>query len=279
MVLVIRDRLLVAAVFVPILFIILFFLPPFALVAVISIVCAISAYELVHAIGAKENERITIYAVFSAALIPIGVYFDVGELVFLAVFLVLLCFVFIEAIIVFRTKREIVFSHIMTTLFGGLLIPVMISSLVSMKNMQEGRLIVLLPVISAFVTDAGSFFAGRFLGKHRAFPLISPRKTVEGYVGGIVIGTAAMIVYGFIIFSSTLFEVRFWALILYGIVGAVVTELGDLAFSLVKREFDIKDFGKILPGHGGVLDRFDSMVFAAPAMYLLFSVIPAIIVD
>ena len=273
-----KERLVVAAIFVPILFIVLFFLPPYALAAVMSIVCAISAYELVHAIGAKENERITIYAVFSAALIPIGAYFGVSELVFTAVFLILLCFVFVEAIIVFRTKREISFAQIMTTLFGGLLIPFFLSSLVSLKVMQEGRLLVLLPVISAFITDGGAFFIGRFLGKHRAFPLISPKKTVEGYVGGLVIGTAAIIIYGFIVYSATLYEVRFWALILYGIIGAVVTELGDLAFSLVKREFDIKDFGRLLPGHGGALDRFDSMVFAAPAMYLLISVIPAIVV-
>ena len=275
--LVIKDRLLVAAVFVPILFIVLFFLPSFALTAVMAIVCAVSAYELVHAIGAKENERITIYAVFSAALIPVGVYFGASELVFTAVFLILMCFIFIEAIIVFRTKREIAFSQLMTTLFGGVLIPFLLSSLVSMKVMQEGRLLVLLPVISAFITDAGAFFTGRFLGKHRAFPLISPKKTVEGYIGGLIIGTAAMILYGFVIFSTTMYEVRFWALILYGVIGAVVTELGDLVFSLIKREFDIKDFGRLLPGHGGVLDRFDSMVFAAPAMYLLSSVIPAII--
>ena len=225
-----KERLIVAAIFVPILFIVLFFLPSYALTAVISVICAVSAYELLHAIGAKENERITIYAVFSAALIPIGAYFGEAELVFTAVFLILLCFVFIEAIIVFRTKREITFAQIMTTLFGGLLIPFFLSSLVSMKVMQEGRLFVLLPVISAFVTDGGAFFTGRFLGKHRAFPLISPKKTVEGYVGGLVLGTAAMILYGFIIFSTTLHEVRFWALILYGIIGAVVTELGDLSF-------------------------------------------------
>ena len=72
--------------------------------------------------------------------------------------------------------------------------------------------------------------------------------------------------------------VLIWALILYGFIGAAFTQLGDLAFSLVKREFDIKDYGRLLPGHGGMLDRFDSMVFAAPAMYLLTLVIPAITV-
>ena len=274
-----KERILVAVVFVPLLFIVLFFLPSYVLVAVIAIVCVISAYEFLHAIGAKGNERVTIYAVFSAALIPVGVYFDVGELVFTAVFLVLLCFVFIEAIIVYRMKRQITFAQIMTTLFGGALIPFMLSSLISLRNMPEGRLLILMPVISAFITDGGAYFAGIFCGKRRAFPLISPKKTIEGYIGGLVTGTAAMVLYGVILFFTTLHDIRFLSLIIYGVIGAVVTELGDLAFSLVKREFDVKDYGRLIPGHGGMLDRFDSMVFTAPAIYLLASIIPAIIVN
>ena len=271
-----RERIIVAAVFIPPIFIILFFLPPYALVAVMAIVCAIAAYELLHTVGAKENERVTLYAVFSAVFIPIGVFFGAGEIVLMAVLLVLLSVVFIEAILVFKTKRQIAFAQIMTALFGGVLIPFLMSSLVSLKNMQGGHLLVLLPLISAFVTDAGAYFAGVLFGKHKAFPLISPKKTVEGYIGGLVVGTAAMVLYGLIIYSTTLFEIRFWALILYGAIGAVIAELGDLAFSLVKREFGIKDYGRLLPGHGGMLDRLDSMVFTAPAMYLLVSVIPAI---
>ena len=274
-----RERIIVAAVFVPLIFIVLFFLPPYVLAAVIAVVCAISAYELLHTVGAKENERVTLYAVFSAVLIPVGVFFGAGEIVFMAVFLILLCFVFIEAILVFKTKRQITFAQVMTALFGGALIPFLLSSIINLKNMQGGHLLVLLPLISAFVTDAGAYFAGVFFGKHKAFPLISPKKTVEGYIGGLVIGTAAMVLYGLIIYSTTLFEVRFWALILYGAIGAVITELGDLAFSLVKREFEIKDYGRLLPGHGGMLDRLDSMVFTAPAMYLMVSVIPAINVN
>ena len=272
-----KDRITVAVVFLPIIFIVLFFLPPYALVAVMAIVCAISSYELLHAIGAKENDRVTIYAVFSAALIPVGAFFGVGELVFTAVILVLLCLVFAEAILAFRTKRQITFAQIMTTLFGGVMIPFLLSSLVSLKNMHEGHMLVLLPVISAFSTDAGAFFIGIFHGKHRPFPLIRPKKTVEGYIGGLIIGTVAMVLYGIIIFFATLYEVQFWALILYGVVGAVFAELGDLVFSLVKREFNIKDYGRLLPGHGGMLDRFDSMVFTAPAMYLLVSVIPVVV--
>ena len=273
-----KQRIIIACVFVPLLFIIVFFLPSYVFAAVVAIICAVCAYELQSAIGGKKNDRISIYAVLASVLIPIGAYFDLGELVFMAVLLILMCLMFAETIIAFGTIRKITFAQILTTLFGGAVIPFLLSSLVSLKNMPEGRLFVLLPVISAFITDGGAYFTGVFLGKRKAFPRVSPKKTVEGCIGGLAIGTLAMIIYGVVLVMTTFHGVVFWALLLYGVVGAVLTELGDLAFSLVKREFEIKDYGRILPGHGGMLDRFDSMVFTAPAMYLLLSVIPAITV-
>ena len=273
-----KTRIIVAAVCVPLIFIVMFFLPPYALAGVVALICAISAYELLNAIGGKGNDRIRIYATFSAALIPIGAYFGLTALVFQAVLLVLMCLLFVEAILVFKTIRQIKFTQILITIFGGALIPLMLSSLIELKQMPEGHLFVLLPVISAFVTDAGAYFTGMAIGKKKAFPNVSPKKTVEGCIGGLAVGTAGLMVYGVIIYATTLHWVVFWALLIYGVIGAFISQLGDLAFSLIKREFDVKDYGRLLPGHGGMLDRFDSMVFTAPAIYLLTLVIPAIIV-
>jgi phosphatidate cytidylyltransferase len=246
---------------------------------VISLICAISSYEFQHSIGHKGNERIAIYATFSAALIPIGAYFDVGALVFQAVLLILMCLMFIEAIIAHNSKRPVSFAQVLVALFGGTAISYLLSDLVSLRNLPEGRLFVLLPIISAFVTDAGAYFTGLLFGKKKAFPLISPKKTVEGCIGGILTGVAAMVIYGIVIEYVTFYDVRFWELTLYGLLGAVLSELGDIAFSLIKREYKVKDYGRLLPGHGGILDRFDSMVFTAPAILLLTSVIPAIFVN
>jgi len=194
-----KNRLIVAGIFVPLMFIVLFFLPPYILTGVVSIISAICAYELLHAIGGKENDRVRIYATFSAALIPIGAYFGLTSLVFPAVFLVLMCFLFMEAVFVFKTIKQIKFSQILIALFGGALIPLMLSSLIDLKLMPEGRLLVLLPVISAFLTDGGAYFTGMAVGKKKAFPLISPKKTVEGCIGGLVTGTLAILVYGVIL--------------------------------------------------------------------------------
>ena len=273
-----RNRIIVALICVPLLFVALFFLPPYIFTGVVAIICAICAYELLHTVAPRSSERSRIYGVFAATLIPVGTYFDITLQVFLAVALLLLSLMFFEACIAFKTIRKIPFTQILVTVFAGAVIPLMLSSLITLRNMQEGRLIVLLPVISAFITDAGAYFTGILVGKHQAFPLISPKKTVEGCVGGVVIGTLFLMIYGVVLVFSTYYEVRFWALLLYGVIGAAATQLGDLAFSLIKREYDIKDYGKILPGHGGMLDRFDSMVFASPAICLLVVVIPAIVV-
>ena len=273
-----KTRVIVAAVLVPLIFIVLFFLQPYVLTGVVALICAISSYELLRSIGSKENDRVKIYVVFSATLIPIGAYFDIAALVSLAVLLILMCLLFLEAVLAFKTIRRITFAQVLIALFAGALVPLMLSSLISLKLMPEGRLLVLLPVITAFITDGGAYFAGMAFGKKKAFPQVSPNKTVEGCIGGLVAGTSAMLIYGVILVFTTFHTVVFWALILYGVIGAVITQLGDLSFSLIKREFNVKDYGKLIPGHGGMLDRFDSMVFTAPAIYLLMTVIPAIIV-
>ena len=273
-----KTRILAAVILVPIIFTVLFFLPPYVLAGVVSIICAISAYELLQAIGGKQNGRIRIYAICSAVIIPVGVYFELTYIVFPAVFLILMSLSFFEAIIAFKTERSIAFSQVLIILFAGALIPLMMSGLVDLKLMHEGRLMVLLPVISAFLTDAGAYFTGMAMGKKKAFPHVSPKKTVEGCIGGLVFGTFFMLVFGVIIALTTPYQVVFWALFVFGIIGAILSQLGDLAFSLVKREFNIKDYGKLIPGHGGMLDRFDSMIFTAPAIYLLVTLIPVIVV-
>ena len=182
----------------------------------------------------------------------------------------------IGAVLTFKTERQIKFRHILISLAAGILIPYMLSTLISLKTLPFGHLYVLLPIISAFLTDSGAYFTGVAIGKRKAFPTISPNKTVEGCAGGLVIGTAGLLLYGFILANTTELSIIYPLLIVYGLVGAVITELGDLFFSLIKRKCGIKDYGRLIPGHGGMLDRFDSMIFCGPAMYFLVLLIPAI---
>jgi len=140
---------------------------------------------------------------------------------------------------------------------------------------DNGKYLVLLPIISAFLTDSGAYFVGMFFGKHRGITKVSPNKSLEGYIGGIVAGAVFMLLYGVVLQKFVGLSVALPLMAVYGLFGSAVTELGDLSFSLIKRQYGVKDYGNLLPGHGGMLDRFDSMIFAAPALWVMFELFPA----
>ncbi len=270
-----KTRIIVAVIFVPLLFVVLFFLPPVAITIIISGIAAIASYELLRAIGACSVIRLCIYAAITAAIIPLGFLLGPGDLIFRAVLILLMAILFADAVLSYKSDSKLTLMKLAAVMFGGALIPYFLSAIVSLKLLENGRFYVLMPFIIAFITDGGAYFTGVFFGKHHPFPNVSPKKTIEGCIGGIMTGIAAMVVYGVILFYSMDFKVDFWALASYGLVGGIVTELGDLAFSLIKREFGIKDYGSLIPGHGGMLDRFDSMIFAAPVICLLVVLFPA----
>ena len=155
------------------------------------------------------------------------------------------------------------------------MVPLALSCLVRLKDMENGQFLVLLPVICAFLTDAGAYFAGVFLGRHRGITKVSPNKSLEGYIGGIIAGALFLLIYGVVLQKFAGLTASLPVMALYGLLGSAVTELGDLSFSLVKREYGVKDYGNLLPGHGGMLDRFDSMTFAAPMLLILVELLPA----
>lgn len=270
-----KTRIIVAVIFVPLLFVILFYLPPVAITLVVAGIAAIASYELLKAIGACSTMRLCIYAAVSAAIIPIGVLLGPGDLIFRAVLILLISILFGDAVLSYNSDNKISLVKLVSVVFGGALIPYFLSAIISLKLFENGRFFVLIPFIIAFITDGGAYFTGVFFGKRHPFPHVSPKKTVEGCIGGIMTCVAAVVVFGVILHFAMGYRVDFWAMAAYGLVGGIVTELGDLSFSLIKREYGIKDYGSLIPGHGGMLDRFDSMVFAAPVIYLLVDLFPA----
>ena len=152
-------------------------------------------------------------------------------------------------------------------------IPLALSTLYWLRVMPWGNWLVLFPIIVTILTDSGAYFVGVAMGKRKPFPNISPNKTIAGCVGGIIIGTAGIFAYGMIMQHFTGMTVSIPVLLTIGLVGSVITETGDLAFSLLKRKLGIKDYGNLIPGHGGMLDRFDSMIFSAPTIFLLMIIL------
>ena len=157
-------------------------------------------------------------------------------------------------------------------------IPFLLGSLIRILVMSRiGRYMVLIPFIVAFGSDAGAYFAGRFFGQHKLAPVISQHKTIEGAIGGMLSSVVLMLIYCLVLQFAFGFQVRYGFAIIYGLLGSAVGIFGDLCFSVVKRQTGIKDYGNLIPGHGGILDRFDSMMTVGPLTEVLLLLLPVVI--
>lgn len=135
---------------------------------------------------------------------------------------------------------------------------------------NTGKYAYILIFIGAWATDTGAYFVGVLFGKHKLIPAVSPKKTVEGALGGILGCVLGFFVYGLILDKAFYIEVNYLPLLVLAVPVAIVSQIGDLIASYLKRESGIKDFGFIFPGHGGVMDRFDSIIAVAPIIYATF---------
>lgn len=275
------TRILVALVFTPLFLAVLLFAPVGVVALMVSGIVTLAAFELLRAVGANKNRFVCIVTLVAAALVPQCYWLQVDIWAVKLLLMCLLFALFLDAVLTYGSEKAVRAEHVLFGLFGGILYPMLMSSLVQLRMLSAGdrepygAFFVLLPIIAAFLTDTGAYFFGMFLGKHRGIVPVSPKKSVEGFIGGLFAGVAFMMLYGFILNRFFALDVNLPIMAVYGLVGSFVTMLGDLSFSLIKRQYGIKDYGSLLPGHGGMLDRFDSMSFAAPIMWLLVTLFPA----
>lgn len=161
-------------------------------------------------------------------------------------------------------------SHVMHAFFSFVYAPVMLSFLYLTRMMESGSFIVWMIMISAWGCDTCAYCVGVLIGKHKLAPKLSPKKSIEGSVGGILGAAALGAIYAFFVVEKALPDERMTAAFaIIGGLGAVISQVGDLAASGIKRDHEIKDYGKLIPGHGGIMDRFDSVIFTAPVIYFL----------
>ncbi len=234
-----------------------------------SVAAIFMFWEFAHNTGLVKNKLLLAAGLFAAASIPWVFYFQAHKTTFL---ISMFGFVFILFLLSVLSKKDFNIREIHEigrTFFSVFVFPSFISFLVPIMNLKHGRKLVLIPFITAWCADAAAYFGGSAFGRHKLAPKISPNKTVEGMLCGIVGGMLGMSVYG-VILSRFGINVKWSAFLAFGFIGSIIGVIGDLFFSSIKRKCNIKDFGKLLPGHGGVLDRFDSVIFAVPLCYLLF---------
>ena len=269
------TRVIVAVIAIPILFAIIFFAPLWALGAVVGVIAAFSAWEFLRCAEDDLPARMRVVASVCGFLIPFcSALFPSAQVCEIALFF-LFAYMFCELMLSFRKETTMDFESVAVVLLGGAVMPALLGAIVRLGMREHGSVYVVLPFVAAFSCDAGAYFSGLSFGHHKLTPRLSPHKTVEGSIGGFVAATVLMVVYGLILRAAK-FEVNLAVMAVYGFLGALACELGDLSFSAVKRLCGVKDYGTLIPGHGGMLDRFDSMFWTAALLELLVSWAPAI---
>lgn len=270
-----KTRILVAVVAIPILVAVIFFAPLWAMGLVIGAVAACCAVEFLRCTAKDAGVRMQAAAAVCAFLIPFACVFYASGRVYEIALFCLFVYSFCELMLTFRRETRMGFETFSAMLIGGGVLPVLLSAIVRLGLREWSSVYMLLPFVVTFSCDSGAYFAGVLLGRHKLVPQLSPKKTVEGSIGGFVLAVALTLLYGWIL-TRLDFAVNHAVMAVYAFLGAVACQLGDLSFSAVKRLFGIKDYGKLIPGHGGMLDRFDSMFWTAALIEILVSWVPAI---
>lgn len=250
----------------------------------ISVFISIAGYlELCRAVGVKEKDK-KINALEIVGIIGILAYYAVlyffpaveegnaamsmGNVLYavipvIGVFM-LSMFLYVVCFPKYRSEQ------IMANVFNFLYAPVMLSFIYLTREQEAGKYIVWLILISSWGCDTCAYVVGMLIGKKKIFPVLSPKKSLEGCIGGVVGAGLIAALYAVFAVENVFPDKRVTIVItVICMVGAVMSQVGDLAASAIKRNHEIKDYGKLIPGHGGIMDRFDSVIVTAPMIYFL----------
>ena len=271
-----KTRVKTACVFVPVCLLILCFSNrPLVLNIAVALLNIGAAWELFSVANARGNYALLVPALIAAAALPFLPlpYYPAGALI---VLLAALGFFFMDARALVRHETG-AFGAV-RALGESLMASYFFCALIALRRMENGLYNLMLMIVCCVASEVAGYFIGRAWGRHKLAPRVSPHKTVEGSVGGVIAACALLVIGTAIYASTTGAAARYGRLLLYGVCGSVIAQTGDLAMSAVKRVAGVKDFSNLLPGHGGLLDRFDGQLFAAPFTAAFLTFIGGIIV-
>lgn len=246
----------------------------------LGIISAIAAWEMLRVFGFEKRYEISLPAYAVAGLLPIFAhnYFTcgnekdylliVGVVIFsFLLYLAMVCVIGKEIVIKRNEERPddgkqriLGFNDVSAVFMSVSYIAVAFTSMALTRYTSNGQYTFVLVFVAAWMCDSFAYFTGRFFGKHKLAPHLSPKKTVEGSIGGIVFAILGCMLYGFVIEKATGLNARYYVLAAAGLILSIVSQIGDLWASLIKREYGVKDYSQMMPGHGGIMDRFDSII-------------------
>ncbi|MGN0180341.1 MAG: phosphatidate cytidylyltransferase [Monoglobaceae bacterium] len=235
--------------------------------AAVLIASMIGLYEYFKATELLKHPNLCIIGAVGAVIVVLCSGLSASVSLFL---LFLYIIVLLSGMIFNKSEADLV--HVAMILFGLIYIPYFMSNIILVRTLENGKVFIWLIFLGAFLSDTFAYFTGSAVGRHKLCPTISPHKTVEGAIGGIIGCGITFVVFGIIMnifLEGTSFNL--WLMFPLGALTSVVSQIGDLTASSIKRQYNIKDFGRILPGHGGILDRIDSILTVAPFLYIVLS--------
>ena len=272
-----KTRIITAAVMavvgIPILIFSQYAVFPIAL----SLLCAIAVLEMLRVLGVHKNYALTAPVYVIALAMPMLAYFFAKDytLAFIlaaaAALFVYMIYMFFVAVFM---RGRLRYAQVSEVFASVTYIIISFTSFGVVRYLPNGLWNLIIILIAAWGSDSFAYFTGRLFGKHKLIPEVSPKKTIEGSVGGIVCATLLMLIYGFIISRATELTPNYIVLAVCGFVLSAVSQVGDLIASLIKREHEVKDYGNIFPGHGGVMDRFDSVLSITALLMVICILFP-----
>lgn len=236
---------------------------------VVTLISTIGIYEVIGAVGLKQHKRLTFISLLMPASLMLSSYYFSDYM-----FTILFAFLAAFLLIMLFNHKKYTFSKIATAFTAAVMVSVPFLYVSMARRLPGENLNVLAILFGCWITDTCAYFTGYFLGKHKLAPEISPKKTIEGSIGGVLGVTGLLVAYAHIAGNIMNISVNPIHAAIIGFVSGIISQFGDLCASIIKREHGIKDFGKIMPGHGGVMDRFDSLIFVAPAVYYILTCFP-----
>lgn len=234
----------------------------FGAVLVISLVGMTELYKILKV----EKTALGVVGYLAAIGYYALIYFNMEKYLVL-MFIAFLLLLMVLYVITYPTYR---IEQVMIVFFGLFYVSIMLSYIYRVATLEDGAILIWLIFIGAWGSDTCAYAVGMLLGKHKITPKLSPKKSLEGCIGGVL--GAALIGYIYALCLGSKIVGVSNPRVLFAVIGAsasVISQVGDLAASAIKRNFDIKDYGKLIPGHGGILDRFDSIIFTAPIVYYM----------
>lgn len=251
-----------------------------------GLISAIAAYEIMR-VSKCKNKLLTGISMVVAAVGPAFVDFNIQQYLPMPSSVFIIVYVIALLIIMLKCYDKTKFENVALALFGSLAIPGSLGTFFKVRDLcvdypelfQRSHCVflILCAMYCAWMSDTWAYFVGSKLGKHKLAPRISPKKSVEGAIGGVV-GTVLFCVASYLVCDRFFFHLdtlKLWMVVVFSIILAILGMCGDLSASVIKRNFGEKDFGNLFPGHGGVLDRIDSFLVTMPALYVIIEIMLA----